>query len=95
VKPSSLPWRNWLDFRLVGDGLGHIRIEASAMDRMFSDPSVLEFVLPQIDQTYLPDLVDQLNGITSAYPVIGDRPTLPTIPAAQVKRRSRWRRSRS
>lgn len=80
----------FLDLRLIGDGLGHIRVEGMAQDSA-DNPSCLEFALPPIDQTYLPALIDSLTTILEKYPVIGDRPTPVGAPATQ-RRKSRFRR---
>jgi hypothetical protein len=81
----------WLFLELKGDGLGHIRVEGSAQDRVSGEPQRLEFVLPLINQTYLPALIDQLNDILDRFPVIGERPE-PKAKSSTQRRKGRLRR---
>ncbi len=61
---------DWIEVRLRGNGRGEITVEGTAWDR----PGIgnrLEFHLPDIDQTFLPPLLTQLDAIIEHYPVIG------------------------
>ena len=55
-----------LDF--IGDGLGHISIKGEVCANAVSGPW-LRFQLPDIDQTYLPELIDTLVEIEGEYPI--------------------------
>jgi hypothetical protein len=77
----------WLELRMVGDGIGHVAISGVAKDRVSIGGSTLSFVIPDIDQTYLPAVIDQLRAIESAFPVVAAPPKSSPAP-----RPRRWRR---
>jgi hypothetical protein len=55
--------------RFVGDGHGHVRVEAELLDR----PGIgnrLRCEL-QLDQTYLPPIIESLDDVARRWPVIG------------------------
>jgi hypothetical protein len=63
---------DWLHVQLVGDGLGHVAVTGSVMDR----PGIgnrLEFTFA-IDQTDLPTLIAALDEINQKFPVLGSPP---------------------
>jgi hypothetical protein len=55
-----------LEMTLTGDGLGHIHIKAEAMDYAGTGNKLM-FRL-DIDQTYLPKILGELDAIVAAYP---------------------------
>ncbi len=60
----------WIEVRLRGNGRGVITVEGEAWDRP-KDGNHLEFHLRDIDQTFLPAMLAQLDAIIKQYPVIG------------------------
>lgn len=59
----------WLSIRVVGDGRGHFEAKCDLLD----DPGVgnrLTFTLA-FDQTFLPKMLRELDGIIDAFPVVG------------------------
>jgi hypothetical protein len=59
----------WLSIRVVGDGRGHFDARCELLD----DPGVgnrLAFALA-FDQTSLPKMLRELDGIIDAFPVVG------------------------
>ncbi|MHB1498853.1 MAG: WapI family immunity protein [Acidimicrobiales bacterium] len=60
---------DWLNIVATGDGLGHVNVVGSAMD----EPGMgneLRFRL-QLDQTYLPAIIDSLLEVEAAFPILG------------------------
>lgn len=60
----------WLALRVSLEGSGRLRIEGVLLDR----PSVgnqLRFEIHGLDQSYIPGMIDGLDQIVSAYPVLG------------------------
>lgn len=56
--------------KVTGDGIGHLNAECKLLES--SIPlNELTFEL-SFDQTYLPNIIDQLNQITREHPIIGD-----------------------
>jgi hypothetical protein len=62
-----------INLNFQGDGLGHFKVRGSVTDRV-GVGNVLEFQL-HLDQTFLPDLLAQLDEIDVEFPVLGDRDT--------------------
>jgi len=63
-----------LVLKIKGDGNGHFTVDCTAMDQ----PTIggeLRFQL-SFDQTYIPELVNQLNDITKAFPIVGTEYTV-------------------
>jgi len=60
-----------LAVKLTGDGLGHVSIEVCITPNVMNQRHTFRF---HIDQTLLPDLVSQIDGVLEKYPVReGDR----------------------
>lgn len=60
----------WLTLAVTCEKTGRVTIEGDATDR----PEMgnrLKFALPDMDQTYLPAVIDQLLACEQAYPVVG------------------------
>lgn len=55
---------------LRADKAGHVEFEGQARDTAGTG-STLEFTLPELDQTYLPRIVQQLQDIEREFPVRG------------------------
>ena len=66
----------WLHLRLMGDGLGHIRVEGRATDQPGTSDA-LSF-RTDFDQTYLSALIPELEAVMTAFPVRGERPGTPS-----------------
>ncbi|HVC78425.1 MAG TPA: hypothetical protein VND96_18115 [Candidatus Micrarchaeaceae archaeon] len=62
----------WLRFKVQrSDSLGHITIAGHAQaEPFFEKHNILNFVL-DLDQTYLPSVLDELDGILNEFPVVG------------------------
>lgn len=60
-----------IEIKIKGDGLGHFKANCIATDRTTVDGSELSFVL-DFDQTQIPELIKQLEEITTAFPIFGD-----------------------
>ena len=63
----------WLSVEISGDGRGHMIAECVAMDRPGWGNS-LHFWLG-FDQTYMPDMLEQLDKIIELFPIVGERPS--------------------
>jgi len=61
-------WEGSLALDLHGDGIGHISVKGEACPDAAIGPW-LRFQLPDIDQTYLPDMISALTEVESAFPV--------------------------
>jgi hypothetical protein len=61
----------YLELRIVGDGNGHFEMKATANDKPGIYGSQLTFEM-NFDQTYIKDIVRQLDRITEAFPVVGN-----------------------
>lgn len=62
-----------LFLRLVGDGSGHIKVEGEATDNPgYGNELSFRF---ELDQTFLPQLIRDLEDLLSEYPVVGERPS--------------------
>lgn len=59
-----------LELKVQGDGNGHFTVDCTAIDHP-TWGSHLSFQIA-IDQSYIPDLVRQLNDITKKFPIVGD-----------------------
>ena len=59
-----------LELKVKGDGNGHFTVDCTAIDHP-TWGAQLNFEIT-FDQTYIPDLVRQLNDITRAFPITGD-----------------------
>jgi hypothetical protein len=62
---------NWIELRMRGDGIGHVEVQGEIRDAASGYGNELSFSLIGIDQTYLPEVLGQLDAILEAYPVIG------------------------
>ena len=62
-----------INLKFQGDGLGHINVWGTLTDRI-GVGNVLKFEL-HIDQTFLPDLLQQLDAIEIEFPVLDNRET--------------------
>lgn len=61
---------DWLDLTITGDGSGRLTVEGAVSDC----PGVgntLSFNINGYDQTFLPDLLAQLDEVMASYPVPG------------------------
>ena len=56
-----------IEIKIKGDGLGHFKANCKATDRTTVDGSELSFVI-DFDQTQIPELIKQLEEITTAFP---------------------------
>ena len=63
----------WLTLVFSCHKTGRITVEGEAADRPGTGNS-LNFTLPDMDQTYLPGLIDELRDCERAYPVVGRAP---------------------
>jgi hypothetical protein len=61
---------HWLTLTLTCEKTGRVMIEGEATD-LPGMGNRLRFHLPDIDQTFLPGLIDQLASCERAYPVVG------------------------
>jgi hypothetical protein len=59
----------WLQVRINGDGRGHFEARCLLRDYHAWD-NALQFVL-RFDQTYLPGLMGDLDGVLAEYPLLG------------------------
>lgn len=59
----------WLLIEMIGDGKGHITAEGSLIDNPGIGNTV-RFKL-ELDQTFLPSLLEELNTLIDRYPIIG------------------------
>jgi hypothetical protein len=64
------PLEPWFRLRLTGDGKGHIELTGDAIDRVGTG-NQLRFAFRDLDQTFLPPLIDQLREVERNYPVVG------------------------
>jgi hypothetical protein len=64
------PLEPWLRLTLTGDGKGHIELTGDAIDRVGTG-NQLRFAFRDLDQTFLPALIDQLREVERNYPVVG------------------------
>ena len=64
-KVGFLTHHGWLYFELRGDIAGHIVIAGHIADQMFTQKLEFEF---EIDQSYLPPAIEQLEQIIATYP---------------------------
>ena len=60
----------YLELRIIGDGNGHFKMNVIANDMPGIYGSQLTFEI-DFDQTYINNIVRQLNKITDAFPVVG------------------------
>jgi hypothetical protein len=60
----------WFDLRIIGDGRGHMEARGQLCD---DHGNMLEFRL-FFDQTALPRLMAQLQGVLAAFPIVGTPP---------------------
>ena len=60
---------DWLNVKIIGDGLGHFEAKCKARDTLGSD-SRLEFSL-LLDQTQMPEIIRGLENILEKFPVKG------------------------
>jgi hypothetical protein len=63
---------HWLCLRLIGDGRGHVELRCRLLDHPVFGNS-LDFRL-NIDQTFLPALLRQLEAVLQRFPVVGRAP---------------------
>ena len=61
---------DWLTLKFIGDGIGHFLVECLACD-FPGTGNTLKFDL-EIDQTYIPELLNQLGNILKKYPLKGE-----------------------
>lgn len=69
VKFSTM--ENWMSFELMGDGKGHIACTGRVADE-YGHGNRLNFYL-SIDQTYLPEILNDLQRVNSTFPVHGSK----------------------
>jgi len=69
----------WLRFEVHrSDRQGHLRVSGRAQTEPFFDShNVLYFVL-ELDQSFLPDTLEELNGVIQEFPVVGSPPAKAT-----------------
>ena len=67
VKFSTM--ENWMSLEITGDGKGLIACAGRVADE-YGHGNLLNFYL-SFDQTYLPEILNDLQRATSAFPVIG------------------------
>lgn len=61
---------DYVNIIVTGDGIGHLKAKCTLMESNIP-LNELTFEL-EFDQTYLPDIISQLNNITRTFPIIGD-----------------------
>lgn len=61
---------HWLTLTITCEKTGRVTVVGEATD-LPGMGNRLSFQLPDIDQTFLPDLIDQLASCERAYPVVG------------------------
>jgi ribosome-associated toxin RatA of RatAB toxin-antitoxin module len=59
-----------IEMKIIGDGIGHLRAECEVMDNA-GVGNKLEFDI-DFDQTHIPKLLNQLEKITTKFPVLGE-----------------------
>jgi hypothetical protein len=62
----------WLSLNVSCLANGSLKVEGTASDRPGLGNS-LEFKIPDMDQSFLPPLIDSLRDCERAYPVLGER----------------------
>ncbi len=62
----------WLEVRVVRDHLGHVSIEGWCTDPAALSPNRLRSSLGELDQTFLPPMIAQLEAVLERFPVVGD-----------------------
>ena len=65
------PIEPWLIIRLIGNGRGIIEVEGEACDNIGTG-NTLKF-RGEIDQTYLPKIMKELDEVLRNFPVVGSR----------------------
>jgi hypothetical protein len=65
---------HWLTVNVTCEKTGRVTVQGDATDRVGMG-NRLKFWLPDMDQTFLPALIDQLIACEKAYPVVGTRPS--------------------
>ena len=60
-----------IEIKIKGDGLGHFAATCTGKDTTNIHGSKLSFHL-DFDQTQIPELINQLDEITKAFPIFGD-----------------------
>ena len=60
----------WIEIEIEGDGKGGMILSGLATDQLGSG-NELKFSF-ELDQTFLPDIIKQLNELIEAYPVVGN-----------------------
>lgn len=59
----------WITLTLEGDGRGHVKVTGAVLDQPgIGNRLIFNF---DLDQTYLPEVIEQLNLILETYPVVG------------------------
>ena len=62
---------DYLELKIVGDGIGHFKVNVIACDQPGIYASRLTFTM-SFDQTQLKELVNQLERVTKQFPIVGD-----------------------
>ena len=62
---------NYIIVKVKGDGIGHFNAEIICFDYPGIDSAKLEFEI-YFDQTFIKEIVNQLNQITKEFPITGD-----------------------
>jgi hypothetical protein len=63
----------WLSFEITGDGKGHFSCIGKVADE-FGHGNILKFKL-YFDQTFMPEILNGLEKVTKAFPVLGKTQT--------------------
>ena len=61
----------WLSITVVGDGLGHFEAQCKLSDNAPAGGGNTLYFTLNFDQTFIPGILDGLNRIVMAFPVIG------------------------
>lgn len=61
---------NQVEMKIIGDGIGHLKAECEVIDEA-GFGNKLEFEI-DFDQTHIPKILNQLEKITTKFPVLGE-----------------------
>jgi hypothetical protein len=60
----------WLTLRMAATNRGRLEVKGTLLDRA-GDGNQLTFRIDGLDQSYLPNIIDSLEGATKLFPVLG------------------------
>jgi hypothetical protein len=70
---SLTTMEDWLSMEMIGDGKGHITAKCTVMDEPGMG-NTLQFKF-ELDQTFIPPILESLSELSNLFPVIGNRKT--------------------